>query len=272
MKSTRPKSADIIPLAQEATQTRETDNLFRKTGYARSSPNALKHGILSRYTVLPHEDGAEYQVLLAALMEEHNPQGATEMHLVEELAGIIWRKRRVRMAEGSVVNQGLRSTLCDLTGTYSKTVSAAVPFERALNRVSVDYQELMSLRPEKLCQWQKEARRDLKATEQAVTILRRGGAEAYNKALEALLPDNRDWWEECLEKGEYQANVEGLDAFIRNHLLPVCYAILKKAEHHEEIKRQALGESLQVLPLESLARYETHLDRKIERTLAMPLS
>jgi hypothetical protein len=77
--------------------------------------------------VLPHEDSAEYQALLVALVEEHNPRGTTEMHLVEELAGVIWCKRRVRMAKGAVVNQGLRSTLRDLTGTYSKTVWRRCP-------------------------------------------------------------------------------------------------------------------------------------------------
>ena len=58
--------------------------------------NALKHGILSRYTVLPWEDADEYRALIAALMAEHTPQGPTEEHLVEELAGILWRKRRLR--------------------------------------------------------------------------------------------------------------------------------------------------------------------------------
>jgi len=43
----------------------------------------------------------------------------------------------------------------------------------------------------------------------------------------------------------------------------------KKARHHEAIKAQALGEGLQVDRLEKLNRYETHLDRKFERTLAM---
>ncbi len=33
--------------------------------------NALKHGILSRYTVLPWEDKNEYQVLVDALVVEH---------------------------------------------------------------------------------------------------------------------------------------------------------------------------------------------------------
>ena len=57
--------------------------------------NAMKHGLLSRYTVLPWEDGEEYQNLVASLSAEHMPDGPTEEHLVEELAGILWRKRRL---------------------------------------------------------------------------------------------------------------------------------------------------------------------------------
>jgi hypothetical protein len=60
--------------------------------------NALKHGVLSRYTVLPWEDANEYHALVTALAAEHAPQGPTEEHLVEELAGILWRKRRLRLA------------------------------------------------------------------------------------------------------------------------------------------------------------------------------
>jgi hypothetical protein len=53
--------------------------------------NALKHGVLSHDTVLPWENEREYCTLLDALIAEHQPQGPTEEHLVEELAGIIWR-------------------------------------------------------------------------------------------------------------------------------------------------------------------------------------
>ena len=56
--------------------------------------NALRHGVLSRYTVLPWEDEAEYQTLLGALAAEHSPVGPTEEHLVDELAGIIGRSER----------------------------------------------------------------------------------------------------------------------------------------------------------------------------------
>jgi hypothetical protein len=72
--------------------------------------NALRHGILSRYTVLPWEDANEYEALLAALMAEHDPLGPTEEHLVEELAGVLWRKRRLRLAEAAAHRQGLKDT------------------------------------------------------------------------------------------------------------------------------------------------------------------
>ena len=38
--------------------------------------NALRHGILSRYTVLSHENADDYQSLLSALAEDHRPAGA----------------------------------------------------------------------------------------------------------------------------------------------------------------------------------------------------
>ena len=51
--------------------------------------NALRHGVLSRYRVLPWEDADEYSMLVASLVAEHRPQGPTEEHLVEELAGVL---------------------------------------------------------------------------------------------------------------------------------------------------------------------------------------
>ena len=57
------------------------------SSYETTRFNALRHGLLSRYTVLPWEDEAEYQALVGALVMEHAPSGPTEEHLVEELAG-----------------------------------------------------------------------------------------------------------------------------------------------------------------------------------------
>ena len=71
--------------------------------------NALRHGVLSRYTVLPWEDANEYQALVAALVAERALQGPTEEHLVEELAGILWRKRRLRLAEAAASGGALNA-------------------------------------------------------------------------------------------------------------------------------------------------------------------
>lgn len=46
--------------------------------------NAVRHGVLSKHTVLPWEDEAEYGSLLQALVDEHKPNGPMEKHLVED--------------------------------------------------------------------------------------------------------------------------------------------------------------------------------------------
>ena len=229
--------------------------------------NAMRHGILSRYTVLSHEDGGEYQGLLSALLEEHQPAGMTEVHLVEELAGIIWRKRRVLQAEGANINQGLKGA----AKNAESVVPSAAPFETGLTGKNTDLRDLVGMTPEEITESQRDTRHDLDATQKAAAILRRGGANAYDKALRALLPDSREWWQDYVDEEEYTATAEGLADFIREHIEPICMVMEKEARHHEAIKAQTLGEGLQVHRLEKLTRYETHLDRKFERTLAMIL-
>ena len=84
--------------------------------------NALRHGVLSRYTVLPWEDAAEYRDLVASLVAEHTPQGPTEEHLVEELAGVLWRKRRLRLAEAAAHRHGLDEALSESQRTAKRAV------------------------------------------------------------------------------------------------------------------------------------------------------
>ena len=227
--------------------------------------NALKHGILSRYTVLSHESHADYDSLVNSLMDEHLPAGATEQHLIEELASVIWRKRRVLQAEGATINKGLKES-----ARSAKTViPAAAPFEMGLSGDNTDIRDLMDLKPADVAESQQSARHDLDATNKASAILRKSGDRAYEKALRALLPDSREWWENHVEEEEYTADAEGLASFINEHLAPLCHQQEKESRHHDAIVNQTIGEGLQAYKLEKLSRYETHLDRKFERTLAM---
>ena len=244
-----------------------TPDPARTVGYDNVRFNALKHGVLSRHTVLAHEDGVEFADLLAALVAEHQPAGPTETHLVEELAGAIWRKRRVLQAEGASINQGLKGSVRD----SERVIPAAAPFEAGLSGKGTDIRDLVGMSPEEVDTQQRDARADLDATNRASAILHRGGTSAYQRALRALRADSRDWWRDFVADEEYPETAEGLNEFIRSHLGPFCRQTEMEVRHHGAIKAQALGEGLQAHRLEKLNRYETHLDRKFERTLAMLL-
>ena len=60
----------------------------------RDTQNALKHGAFTDVVILPGEDPKELQELRAALHDEWNPEGPTEIDLVESIAMGMWRKRR----------------------------------------------------------------------------------------------------------------------------------------------------------------------------------
>jgi hypothetical protein len=256
--------------------TTETDSTLSDTQIAEDATeakgnyeavrfNAMKHGILSRLTVLPHEDPHDFGDLLSALVQEHQPAGATEAHLVDELASIIWRKRRVLQAEGANINQGLKSAARNAEGV----IPSAAPFEPGLSGIGTDLRDLLMLTPEGVAERQRDASHNLEAIRKAAAILQRGGATAYDNALRTLMPDSRDWWQEYGEDEDYPPTSEGLADFIKEQLEPLCVNIDKKARHHAVIKAQTLGEGLQAHWLEKLNRYETHLDRKFQRTLAM---
>lgn len=219
--------------------------------------NAMKHGILSKLAVLAHEDHAEFADLLAALTEEHRPAGMTERHLIEELATIIWRKRRVLLAEGAKINEGLKSAV----NSAASVIKSAAPFQHGIGGEHADLRKFMEGTPEEIAERRREA----------AAILRKGGPNAYAKARRALIQESRDWWDEHVEEESHPATTEGLAEFIRDSLEPICYRMVKEVEYTPAIKAQTLGEGLQAHRLEKLNRYETHLDRKFERTLAMLL-
>lgn len=244
-----------------------TDSESTAVSYQAVRFNAMKHGILSQLAVLAHEDRGDFDDLLAALIEEHRPAGITERHLLEELATIIWRKRRVLLAEGAKINEGLKCA----ANSAASVVKSAAPFQRGIGGDNSDLREFIEATNEEIATRRREAALDLAATQKAAAILCKGGENAYAKARRALIQDSRDWWDEHVNEEEYPATVEGLAEFIRESLEPVCHRMVKEAEFTPAIKAQTLGEGLRAHLLEKLNRYETHLDRKFERTLAMLL-
>ncbi|MDP3664455.1 MAG: hypothetical protein U1D41_00975 [Nitrosomonas sp.] len=230
--------------------------------------NALKHGILSKQVVLVHEDENEFSDLLTSLIDEHRPTGPTELHLVEELASIMWRKRRVLLAEGAHINRGLHSVI---NNKLRSPIPMAVPCNRSILNEDTDLHDLMKSTPEQVIQSHQEATVDLAATNKAAEILRKSGPNAYKNAQRALSSESLSFWKDHLKDNEYPDTAEGLAQFIQEILWPICVRMVYETKFTPAIQAQTLGEGLRAEGLENLTRYETHLDRKFERTLAMLL-
>jgi hypothetical protein len=72
-------------------------------GKARSRLNSRKHGLTAKTLIIVGEHSDDFDQLRAELMVEHDPQSVLETELVERLAGIHWRLRRVPFFEAAIM-------------------------------------------------------------------------------------------------------------------------------------------------------------------------
>jgi hypothetical protein len=75
-----------------------------QAGKARSRLNSRKHGLTAKMLIIAGENADDFDELRAELLDEHNPQLALECELVERLAGILWRLRRVPLFEAAIID------------------------------------------------------------------------------------------------------------------------------------------------------------------------
>jgi hypothetical protein len=68
-------------------------------GKARSSQNALKHGLTAAFNVLPGESEQDFETLLQSHRDHHRPATDLEEELVHSLAVARWRLARVAAIE-----------------------------------------------------------------------------------------------------------------------------------------------------------------------------
>jgi hypothetical protein len=72
-------------------------------GKVRTRLNALKHGLYAQVVVLNDEPRSQFDALLCGLRQDLMPKGMLEEILVEKLASIFWRYRRLLQAESGEV-------------------------------------------------------------------------------------------------------------------------------------------------------------------------
>lgn len=115
-------------------------------GKARSSRNALKHGLLAKEIVITQGEGAEDQEAFDRLLEDlisyYQPQGVMEEMLVEKIAGGYWRQMRVHRCEAGAI----RNQLDTLTEDY---------YYPKANKKDAQIDALIAEKQHQIDEWQK---------------------------------------------------------------------------------------------------------------------
>ncbi|MEJ2070475.1 MAG: hypothetical protein P8X58_08730 [Syntrophobacterales bacterium] len=247
------------------------DNELKPTpgNYQLTRFNATRHGILSRHTVLPWEPSEEYEELHLALKKEYVPVGPTEEHLVEEIAGIIWRKRRLRLAESGA----FRDRFCQvITQVNTDILRSGLPgLRQPPLGDDKGNEKIITMNPEEAGSELQEAQETLQVVHEGQELLRERGTPKYPVVLEKLPPKVRAWWKESVENKKYEPRAAGLLKFLDEEVAPYYSNRVALLSHRNDIMAQAQGESVDTEKLERLIRYEVFLDRKLERMLAMLL-
>ena len=87
--------------AQQSTGPRSVE------GKSVSRFNALKHGMDAASIVIPGEDPADYDALVAHYLHEYRPQSASESFHVDTMLRADWHKRRLQSVEADLYHTAL---------------------------------------------------------------------------------------------------------------------------------------------------------------------
>ena len=108
----QPESEPEIPAISEAQLAANRANAQRSTGAttpegkAKSSMNALKHGLTGKTVLLPTDDPAEYDWLLQAHIGGLKPATEEELALVQSMVDSAWRITRIKTLETGIMAKG----------------------------------------------------------------------------------------------------------------------------------------------------------------------
>jgi hypothetical protein len=95
-------------------------------GKARSSRNALRHGLLAKCVVLGSESRESFKALFDLHVERFSPVDDVELGMIEEMAASYWRLRRAWAMENRLLDEAMSKR----------------PEERELSRIAAAFAEL----------------------------------------------------------------------------------------------------------------------------------
>lgn len=253
-------------------------------GKGRSKHNALKHGIFSKVTLLDNESRPELDSLLSGLRDDLKPERMLEEILVEKLATLLWRYRRLMIAEAAEIQKGaafLEWEEKEQQEKETQETSFINPMDFTVEKIGLVRRMANPRILERCLDLLKELKDtferdgfDSKSNEEILTKLYGNGEH-----LTETLSDTYEIWSSTAERSEQErkeneyASVEQCKS---NFLEPLKGEIAylkqyKKARASMESQRMLLESLRQNVPdapqLDRLLRYEASLERSIDRTL-----
>jgi hypothetical protein len=133
-------------IAANQTNAKKSTGPRTEAGKQTTRMNAIRHGLCTFITCLDTEDPEEAERLLADLMDEHQPQGATEQILVNKMAEQFWLQKRAAyyLAQHTDYNEGAKEESEEIISMkqmalYLRYYTTA---ERAFNRNLHDLRRL----------------------------------------------------------------------------------------------------------------------------------
>ncbi len=105
MEHLNPETQISEPIDSEAAQpaTHRSTGPRTPEGKRIAALNRLSHTSLGKTVLIPGESAKRFAALVNAFYAEHNPQTPTERAIVDKLATIEWRLRRIRTIEASAI-------------------------------------------------------------------------------------------------------------------------------------------------------------------------
>ena len=192
----------------------------------------------------------------------HRFCAAAHQAVIEEIAGVIWRKGRLRLAEAASHRRGIGKATAPFSHTFDialNQVERALPLGPIIDAVSAT--------PSVTAKDLAELKRRNASLRLALEILSVGKPGAYEAALAELDERTRTSWQELAPEPEetddedpdedpepYTADATGLAKYLERSVLPEGAKQLTYVENRSVIRTQVLGEALNCDKLERLGR------------------
>ena len=237
------------------------------SNYNASKKNAVKYGIFAKHTVMHWENKDDYDSILNDLIEEYQPNNITERHLIVELANIMWSKMRLKYAEKASLQETLNE---NVNGYFAKEKVEVALLEKDHNVGDFNIKKVLVITDNETKSELNQLKEYLICCNKSVDILTE--KDNYDQGLSALHIDDQDKWIKDWDDDDddiSSATAEGLLSWVEE-LKDRYEDSIYELENKDKVKEQVLGSTF--LPdkiMDKYIRYENHLDKKFEKTLAV---